>query len=151
MKENNEKLEKFKEISVKSLDAPIFQKLIFVIIRNFNKYRSFPSVYHLLKHRLEWLEIKLSECPPFSWKMEKPGWIENHPIVENFYTSEEASLVYTGKFKSINDARESCYHKLLGNSSRLSLKGAGTRAAVHIVKTKDYFYTKYGNINLIKK
>ena len=53
LKENNEKLKKFKEISVNSLEAPIFQKLIFAIIRNFNKYRSLPSVYHLLKHRLE--------------------------------------------------------------------------------------------------
>ena len=155
LKDKTEKLNKFKEMSIKLLKPSLLQRLIIEIIQNFNQFQSYPTVYQLFKHRLEWLEQKIIEYPAFTWKMKIPDSISHHPILVQFYESEQTSIVYTGKLKSIEDARQSCGRFFIyslpndGYSHRVNFKGAGARAAVHVVKTKEKFYLINGKIKMI--
>lgn len=155
--DKDENLNKFKDNAIKCLQPKQFQSLLHEIWADFSDFQSYPSVYKFFKQRLQYLEEQLQNLPPFTWKM-MPKTMHSHPLIEQFFKSEKTSLIYSDqKFKNREDLRNSLqefdlwYGNTDGFSSNVYYRGWGVYSSVHIVKTKRWFFNKYGNSKEIKK
>ena len=156
LNDRDDKLNKFKDMAIKCLKPDQLKSLLHEIWADFTKFQSYPGVYQMFKQRLQQLEEQLKDMPQFTWKM-MPYRLYQHPEIEEFIKSEKTSLVYSNqKFKNREDLRKSLDDPLRYGggdccSTKVYYRSWGVHSSVHIVKSKDWFYRKYGNIKEIKK
>jgi len=118
----------------------LLKQLIEEFIKNFDHFKKSKSIQDMLKLRLKWLTNMLKNVPNFSFIMEAK--ITGHKAVEEFLRSENESMIYTGKFKSIKAACDFAtrYGGLKrGHSTKMIPSEVDKTTQVLIIKTQELF------------
>ena len=141
-------MESFKKAVIKTLNPILYEKLFESLMTNLNGYSSIKQILDLFKHRVAWLEDKISNFPDFSWRMPNATIAYDeatefcHIKVEDFLRSNKQQMTYDG----FNGVR--CAKKFVskngglkldeGYSTEMSIEEKKNKFSVKIVKTKAY-------------
>lgn len=75
----------------------LFKNFIDELIKEKEAFASFEPVRQALLSRKVWLETKLAERPPFTWRMPEASLAE-HPLVEQFLRGDDECVIYSAPF-----------------------------------------------------